>query len=220
MSRGVLFDLDETLIERKISLLKYAAKLHSDYKDQTKIDVDEFLTLIEELDGNGRAPRDLFFQGLKEQALDISIAEIEQHFLETAWLNPLLCPGALDLLKALKSADIPIGIVTNGRGVMQRSKIDNSGINPYIDAIRISAEFGIRKPEKQIFKSISEELEIDPKQSWFIGDDPVSDIVGASRVGFKTVWLERHLAWPADQPHCFDIRARGIKEINLDTFIE
>jgi len=210
MKRGVLFDLDETLIERKISLLEYAKKLHCDYQDKAKVELESFVKLTEELDGNGRAPREVFFQGLKEHGLDIPLVEIEQHFLETAWLSPVLCPGALDLLEALKSADIPTGIVSNGRGVMQRSKIENSGISPYIDAVRISAEFGVRKPEKQIFTSISDELEIDPSRSWFVGDDPVADVVGASEVGFRTVWLEKHLPWPEGVNSCYDFKLAGL----------
>ena len=43
MKRGVLFDLDETLIERKISLLEYARKLHCDYQDKAKVELESFL---------------------------------------------------------------------------------------------------------------------------------------------------------------------------------
>ncbi len=88
----------------------------------------------------------------------------------------------------------------------QSAKIENSGLAELIDESVISAAFGMKKPAPEIFRHLIDQLHIDPALSWFVGDDPRADISGLARVGFKTCWVERYSAWPADLQRCYDAR--------------
>ena len=217
---GILFDLDETLLDRSGTLQRYAAVLFSDFENSARIGFDEFDRLVTELDDHGVTPREAFFAGLADTAFpDIAAKALEDHFYAHAWSNPIPFPGVVDCLTEFRAKGIPTGIVTNGGIRSQSAKIRNSGVGSLVDAYLISEEFGIRKPEPEIFLHISEFLQIDPARSWFVGDDPVADIVGASSVGFRTVWLERHLPWPANHRKCYDLKAGQVSEVASELLI-
>jgi putative hydrolase of the HAD superfamily len=214
VARGILFDLDETLLDRRTTLLKYASDLYSEFEASTKLDREEYLRVFEGLDGNGRTVRDQFFFGLATLAFDgLSYERLEEHFYGNAWLRPVLFPGVVEALTALREEGTPIGVVTNGREISQTAKIYNSDVCNLVDAYVISESFGARKPRPAIFEHISAVLRITARESWHVGDDPVADIVGASAAGFKTAWLERHLPWPDYHPKCYDQKASHVSEV-------
>ena len=192
---GILFDLDETLLDRSGTLQRYAAVLFSDFENSARIGFDEFDRLVTELDDHGVTPREAFFAGLADAAFpDIAAKALEDHFYAHAWSNPIPFPGVVDCLTEFRAKGIPTGIVTNGGIRSQSAKIRNSGVGSLVDAYLISEEFGIRKPEPEIFLHISEFLQIDPARSWFVGDDPVRISLehrawGSGRFGWKDTCL-------------------------------
>jgi putative hydrolase of the HAD superfamily len=203
--QGVVFDLDETLVDRRGSLDVYSKRLHSAFADSVVVPEGQFTTEFHRLDGNGRVPRDEFFEALSSALFRSTPAKrIREHFEATAWMEPRLFDGIVDLLQALRARDWRIGIITNGGVQSQSAKIENSGLAELIDGSVISAAFGSKKPAPEIFRHMIESLAIDPVQSWFVGDDPKADVWGAKQVGFRTCWVERYSVWPADLPRCYD----------------
>lgn len=127
---------------------------------------------------------------------------------------PEVLQGMLDSLEKLKRDGIAvIGIVTNGSSRSQRAKLENSGLLDRVDAHVISGEFGKKKPDEAIYDEITRRLDIDPRKSWFLGDDPVADIWGPAQLGFKTGWVERYLPWPDDLSRCYTRRFSQISEV-------
>ena len=207
---GVVFDLDETLVDRRGSLDAYAKQLHSTFSDSVAVSADVFITEFHRLDGNGRVPRDEFFDALSTALFQgVPARRIQEHFEATAWIEPRLFEGVADLLVALRDEGWRIGIVTNGGVPSQSAKIDNSGLAELVDCSVISSAFGYKKPAPEIFRHLIGKLAIDPSRSWFVGDDPQADIWGAKRVGLRTCWVERYSAWPADLPRCYDARIQN-----------
>jgi len=212
-SPGVIFDLDETLIDRKGSLDVYARRLFRDLPASS--DCDDLVREFHRLDGNGRVPRAEFFEALSRGPLrGVSTARIEAHFRAHAWTEPLLLAGVLPLLRRLKHDGWRLGIVTNGGVPSQSAKIANTGLSELVDAFVISEAFGAKKPAPEIFAHMADAIAIEPARSWFVGDDPRSDIWGARQSGFRTCWIERHLEWPADLAPCYDARIRSISEVS------
>ena len=104
MTNGILFDLDETLIDRRSSLLDYASVLYAEFQPCVTIAEGEFVRLIDDLDGHGRAPRDQFFQAITDRALrGVPSSHVKEHFYEFAWVRPRLFPGVFDALVELKA---------------------------------------------------------------------------------------------------------------------
>jgi putative hydrolase of the HAD superfamily len=212
--KGVVFDLDETLVDRRGSLDVYARNLFSEFAGSAVVPVDEFVAEFHRLDGNGRVPRDEFFAALAEALLpNVPTHRIKEHFEATAWLQPHLFDGIVDALRQLRADGWRIGIVTNGGVPAQSAKIENSGLYRLIDGHVISAAVGAKKPAPEIYRHAIERLRIDPRQSWFVGDDPRADIWGAKQSGFRTCWVERYSAWPADLARCYDARIADTADV-------
>ena len=55
------------------------------------------------------------------------------------------------------------------------------------------------KPEPLIFREACGRLSVEPASVVMVGDTPGTDIVGARRLGMRTVWVNREAAmWPRD----------------------
>jgi putative hydrolase of the HAD superfamily len=82
-----------------------------------------------------------------------------------------------------------IGLVTNGPSDTQRCKIDLLGIEPYVDFILVSEEFGVWKPEPGIFAEALRLGGAEPGEAIFIGDSAEHDIAGAQAAGIAAIWI-------------------------------
>lgn len=96
-------------------------------------------------------------------------------------------PGAVELLAALKP-HCTLALATNGLADIQRRRLKDNPITPYLDAIFISEEMGIGKPEKGYFEQVLTALNADPAGTVMVGDDLNSDIQGAINAGLDSIW--------------------------------
>jgi putative hydrolase of the HAD superfamily len=100
-----------------------------------------------------------------------------------------LISGALSLLNFFKDK-IPMGILTNGLKEAQRPRLSKAEITHYFDHIIVSDEIGMSKPNQEIFTLAKHTSGNIPKENiLLVGDNPYSDIEGAQKFGFKTIWF-------------------------------
>jgi len=100
-----------------------------------------------------------------------------------------LISGALPLLNFFNDK-IPMGILTNGLKEAQRPRLSKAGIMNYFDHIIVSDEIGISKPNQEIFALAKHTSGNIPAENiLLVGDNPISDIGGAQKFGFKTIWF-------------------------------
>ncbi len=100
-----------------------------------------------------------------------------------------LFPGAIELLRALRERGMKLGIVTNGLSETHREKIALLQISEYFDAIFLSDEVGMVKPDPLLFAHACHTLGGAPARSAMVGDRYDRDIAGALEAGLYTVWL-------------------------------
>jgi putative hydrolase of the HAD superfamily len=93
------------------------------------------------------------------------------------------------LLESLRSRGLKLGLVSNTASPqwLLQPILERQGIAERVDAIVLSSEVGKRKPHPAIFDHALGELEVDPADALFVGDRLEADVLGASRVGMKTV---------------------------------
>jgi HAD superfamily hydrolase (TIGR01549 family) len=101
--------------------------------------------------------------------------------------HPVL-PGAVELVRQL-AARTPVAVVTNGPPDIQRLKLAQLDIEPYISAVVISGEVGVGKPDPAIFALALERLGADPTRALMIGDNWERDVQGARAMGMRAVWI-------------------------------
>jgi HAD superfamily hydrolase (TIGR01549 family) len=65
------------------------------------------------------------------------------------------------------------------------------------DAVVISADCGVRKPRAEIFRAVTEQLQLEPGAILHVGDRLDEDIAGAHAAGMHTAWITRRVADPA-----------------------
>jgi putative hydrolase of the HAD superfamily len=98
--------------------------------------------------------------------------------------------GAVDLLASLHGR-VRTGVVTNNVAAEQRQKIAACGFGPLLDAVLISEEAGVTKPDPRIFGMALDALGRPAEETVMIGDAWDTDIVGARAAGIRPIWFNR-----------------------------
>ena len=70
----------------------------------------------------------------------------------------------------------------------------DTGVADLFEAVIISAEVGLRKPNPQIYRRMMEMLRLDASEILFVGDTPREDVAGPQGVGMRTAWISKGAA--------------------------
>ena len=109
-----------------------------------------------------------------------------------------------DLLASAARARVPLGLVTNGASDTQRGKLHAMDLEHCFDAIVISGEIGVVKPDPAVFEVALSGLGLGRDDVWHVGDSPGTDVAGARAAGLKAVWINRSGRPPGEgepEPH-------------------
>jgi putative hydrolase of the HAD superfamily len=98
--------------------------------------------------------------------------------------------GARDLLAALEGR-VKIGVVSNNLLEEQREKMRHCGLDAYVDALIVSEEAGVSKPDPAIFAIALERVGAAAGDAVMIGDSWAADIQGAIAAGVRAIWFNR-----------------------------
>jgi HAD superfamily hydrolase (TIGR01549 family) len=99
--------------------------------------------------------------------------------------------GAVPLLAALKSR-VKIGIVSNNLLEEQQEKVRVCGFEPYVDALIVSEQAGVAKPDPAIFAIALDRLGGEAGRAVMIGDSWENDVEGARAANMRAIWLNRN----------------------------
>jgi putative hydrolase of the HAD superfamily len=124
-------------------------------------------------------------QGIEDTAL---AEELGKRFGAERRARHEAFPDAEPVLRELR-ASCALGLVTNGASCLQREKLAGSGLGELFDAVVVSGDLGVGKPEAAIFLHALELLGAD--HGVMVGDTLARDIDGALGAGLDAVWLNR-----------------------------
>jgi FMN hydrolase / 5-amino-6-(5-phospho-D-ribitylamino)uracil phosphatase len=86
--------------------------------------------------------------------------------------------------------------VSNGNADLERC-----GIGDLFDGHVTAIGAGAAKPDARIFAQLERAAGVSAAEVLHIGDDPLADVVGATRAGMQAVWLNRDARpWPVQFP--------------------
>jgi putative hydrolase of the HAD superfamily len=110
-------------------------------------------------------------------------------------------PEALTMLRATRDAHVPLGLISNGDAPHQLRKLHLLGIDRLVDPeyVVISGDLGVNKPDVALFREAERRLDVHDANIWYVGDTYETDVVGAKRAGWKSLWL--------------DVRGRPVPEV-------
>lgn len=102
---------------------------------------------------------------------------------------PDLLPGALDLIKRLRGR-YHLALITNGLKDVQRPRLALSALATDFEAVAISEEMGVAKPNSLYFTALFNRIGWpDKTRVLVIGDSLSSDIQGGHGFGLDTCWF-------------------------------
>jgi putative hydrolase of the HAD superfamily len=81
-----------------------------------------------------------------------------------------------------------VGLLSNYVGRWARVLLERFGVLALFDAVLVSSEVGIRKPDATIYRRVCEELGVPPARAAYIGDEE-EDMVGALGVGMLPIFI-------------------------------
>lgn len=196
---AILFDLDETLIDRPASLDAYVRRFTADFGDRLlERDPGRIRAVLVAADGNGyrarERPHDIV-SGLPWSD-EPSPGVVDAHFRDVFPGAVIAMDGARETLRRLRRDRLRLGLITNGNLAEQGRKLDVLGLRELLDEVVISEATGTAKPDPAIFLRATAALGVAPAEAWFVGDHPANDVDGARNAGLTGVWLRRPVAAP------------------------
>ena len=138
--------------------------------------------------------RDAWTNGLKVLGIeDVQLGEeLAGTFPKERRKHPFIYEDTFEVLDQLKGR-VKLLLLTNGSPQLQRTKLEiTPEIAPYFDHIVISGNFGQGKPAPELFEYAVGLLEVEKKDVLMVGDNLMTDILGANRAGIQSVWVNRH----------------------------
>lgn len=108
-------------------------------------------------------------------------------------------PEVLPMLTAIKEMNIKIGLITNCY-FEERDVIQNSVLFDYFDAVCMSCELGLSKPNAAIYHKCAQSLEVVPNECLYIGDGGSFELEAAQAIGMHTMQAAWYLKDGTNQP--------------------
>lgn len=194
---AVCLDIDDTLIDFTASA---RTALHGmvgrdDLWPLWQELTDQYVALVVAGDLDYRQMRcartKAFFADLGSHLADDEVDAMEQRRLaemNRAWR---LFDDVLPCLDWLRAAGLALAAVTNASGPHQHTKLADTGLSRFFDAVLIAGELGAAKPDPVIFHTACERLGTTPATTAHVGDRLDLDACGARDAGLHGIWLDR-----------------------------
>jgi FMN hydrolase / 5-amino-6-(5-phospho-D-ribitylamino)uracil phosphatase len=122
-------------------------------------------------------------ESISEQAFEIFIAERNRLDLYT------------DVRAGLARLSTAYALATLSNGNADLGRIGVAGLF----SVSLNARgIGAAKPDRRVFERLVQELNLEPQEVIYVGDDPVLDVEAARAAGLPTAWMNRTgMPWPA-----------------------
>lgn len=191
MIKAVFFDFDETLQNRTAAFEIYMDRFLAQYfPSLTSEEIEKRKNDMRQTGNGGYVNRVEWFALLSkmwkwEDAPDAET--LNDHYEHTFGDCIVIYPESEKLFKELKNRGYIVGVVTNGPAVLQKHKMNNSGLMPLVDLLVVSGDYGVHKPNPELLKIAAEKVNLPCSECVYVGDHPVNDIQCALNAGMNAI---------------------------------
>lgn len=188
MKKLVIFDLDDTLY-KEIDYLKSAYReIATLVYPSLKVHFKEVDAIYHLMITNYQQGKNVFDELLR---YPVSLDKLELlRIYREHQPSIALSEGAVEVLETLKMKGYVLGMITDGRSLTQRNKIEALGLDKYIEPsmILISEETGFCKPSLESYQYV---MRLYPGTSYvYVGDNPKKDFYAPNQLGWMTICLK------------------------------
>ena len=202
MIKAVIFDMFETLITHYRSSLYFGSQMAQD----AGLTEEQFLPVWRATDEE-RTIGKLTLEEVLTRILQ------ENHCYSEEMLQKLVVKRTdtkkvcfehlheeiIPMLSKLKEDGVKIGLISNCYSE-EATVIRESVLFPYFDAILLSNEQGVKKPDKEIFRRCMDTLSVSAKECVYVGDGGNYELETAESLGMKAVQAVWYLKQGSTQP--------------------
>lgn len=202
MIKAVIFDMYETLITHYNCPLYFSAEMAAD----AGVPVEKFQLLWRSMEQERTVGKmtfeDVITKILEEnncysEAVLKKIAEKRTAVKVECFKH--LHPEIIPMLEALQEKEIKIGLISNCFSE-EAVVIRNSVLFPYFDAVCLSYEEGVQKPDEEIYRRCMDKLSVKAEECVYVGDGGSFELETAKTIGMKAVQAIWYLKEGTFQP--------------------
>ena len=193
-----VFDLYGTLIdiwtdEEKEELWEGIASLIGDGEERADEVRAEYLSLCREAyrgEGHEINLLSVFEKMLQKRDVDTSVApSLASEFRRMSMVRLKRFPGVKSMLSELKKHG-GVYLLSNAQSCFTIDELKSTDLYSLFDGILISSDVGTKKPFPDIFRIAFERFGITAENSIYVGNDLRDDILGATGVGMKSLYIK------------------------------
>jgi putative hydrolase of the HAD superfamily len=203
VTRAVLFDLDDTLFDHRETSAEALRRVQAAHEGFRRLPFDEFeklhtalldelhpevLTARLEMDEARRERFRRLFKRCGIAASETVCAATARQYRSDYIDARRVVAGAASLLAAVRRR-ASVGIVSNNLLREQRDKLVFCGLSAHVDALIVSEEAGVSKPDPAIFRMALDALDARAGETVMLGDSWSADVIGAHAAGIRAVWF-------------------------------
>ncbi len=145
--------------------------------------------------------RDVFrdlYRKKEVQAEEALVIHTGQFFRVLSTNRLKLYPGTKEMLHSLRMNGKKIYLLSNAQRIFTEYEMRYLGLTECFDGIRISSDYGTKKPDPEFFNGMIRDYSIDRTHSLFIGNDSVCDIAGARKAGLSAFYVKSSISPEGD----------------------
>lgn len=193
MRRAIIFDLDETLIDRQETMRQFLVGQHQRLFDELAPIGEPFVSAVLSHQDGGYADKQVAYElALSDYDVGPTLIDVLMNDFSENYGGEAVCFADVAEVLAQLQERFVLGLISNGRSKIQRRKLDSAKITAYFDVIVISEEAGMKKPDPSIFRHCLKLLDLSPEDAWYVGDHPVNDMLPAVEIGMRGIWIKNH----------------------------
>jgi len=139
-------------------------------------------------------------EGLPPQPVEVLRSALRSMYevYEAHWKLFPETPAALEKIRATGLRMAMLSNASDDDNV--RRMLAGHRLESFFDPVVVSAAIGIRKPDQRAFQPILAAWEIPARQIVMVGDQLGADILGAKKLGMRTIWLTTEEGSPSNRP--------------------
>ena len=200
MLKAVLFDLDNTLMDfLRMKNMSVEAAITAMIDAGLSMKKEKASKLLWKLyDKHGIEYHKIFQEFLLKATgkIDWKVLAsgiIAYRNVKTGFLEPY--PHVVDTLIKLKKKGLLLGVVSDAPSKNAWLRLVSLKIADFFDVVVTNDDAkGKKKPDPLPYRMALEKLDVKPEEAVFIGDNPERDILGARKLGIRTV-LAKYGEW-------------------------
>ncbi|HEY3039004.1 MAG TPA: HAD-IA family hydrolase [Pyrinomonadaceae bacterium] len=204
--KGVIFDFGDTLVTlspaREEIFLRASRSIGLELDHEVvrrAYEVVDFHNKYSSVHIKGRSEREEFYQnynrqlceaiGISSRSNELGPAIVDHFKQDRKWQ---LVPGALEVLRRLEAAQLPLGIAANWDSNLELLT-EELGIRSCFSIISASQAAGAEKPDPNFFLQAAAKLAptVSPDQIVYVGNEYRADVLGARAAGLTPVLIDR-----------------------------